>query len=109
DLNRFAGILESTGVAASLFNSEYRAAKKAFYRISRSQQKRSGAEMADVFHDLALFKEKLDAFLEDKTYRSLLGEYFEGLATPFEMFYGLVGWCHSIRVALAPLRDHADS
>jgi very-short-patch-repair endonuclease len=109
DLNRFAGILESTGVAASLFNSEYRAAKKAFYRISRSQQKRSGAEMADAFHDLALFKEKLDAFLEDNTYKALLGEYFQGLETAFEMFYRLVAWCHSIRVALAPLRDNADS
>jgi hypothetical protein len=109
DLNRLADTLESTGVAGSLFSSEYRVAKKAFYRMSRSQHKRAGTEMADVLHDVARFKEKLDAFLDDNTYRSLLGEHFQGLETPFEMFHRLVAWCHSIRVALSPLREHADS
>jgi very-short-patch-repair endonuclease len=107
ELQRHACALRESGFWGRIFGSDYRAAKRAFRRVSLHKRRCDRHEMAGNLRDLAEFHDQIHRFRERKEYQEVLGPHFEGIDTPWDQVLRLAGWYRLVQEALPNVQTGA--
>lgn len=96
-MNFYGQKLREGNLVIRWFDGDYRKAKKLWARIQRQASRRSVAEIAQTFENIAQFQTQLHGFLHDPQLRKICGADFQGLETDFQTLLAVN--CFSQRVA----------
>lgn len=101
DLSRYGFALKTTNALMSLFNRDCREAKKIYRFVKRGDGKKvSRLGIAEDFRQCAQYITDESQFLNDKSLRSLAGDQFDGLKTPFSKLLEVNAWATNVSVSL---------
>jgi len=102
ELSRYAFAIKTTNTLLAPFNRDCREGKKVHRFASRNSAKRvSRSEIADDLKQCALYQTDKQYFLTDQSIKSLCGDDFAGLRTPFKKLIELSAWAANVNSSLS--------
>ncbi len=102
ELPRYAFAIKTTSAFLAPFNRDCREGKKVYRFAARHPERRvSRLEIADDLRQCAQYLTDEKQFLTDQSIRSLCGQDFNGLRTPFKKLIGLNTWAARLTSSLS--------
>jgi very-short-patch-repair endonuclease len=102
ELSRYAFAIKTTNVIFAPFNLDCRAGRKIYRFASRHPERKvSRLEIAEDLKQCGQYANDEKQFLANQSTRSLCGEDFHGLSTPFDKLIGLNVWAGKVTASLS--------